>query len=178
MFQKILVLTMLAATAPLAYPQTAAASARTVSFSHRDSAFLKDAAQGGMDEVKLGELAQQNAASDRVRKYGQRLMADHNKMGEDVKILASSRNVSLPSGIGLMDKASYHMLAAKKGTEFDKAYISAMIKDHETDIAAFRKEANEGNDEGVKNFAFKSLSTLEDHLKMAQDIGRELGVYQ
>jgi putative membrane protein len=178
MYNRILILSMLAASAPLALPQMVSSFARTVSFSHRDSTFLKTAAEGGMDEVKLGELAQQNAASERVRKFGQKSAADHNKMGEDIRILASSRNLSLPSDIGLKDKASYYILAAKRGAEFDKAYILAMIKDHENDLAAFRKEADEGNDEGVKAFAFKSLRTLEEHLKMAQDIGRDLGVYQ
>lgn len=60
--------------------------------------------------------------------------------------------------------------------EFDKSYISSMVKDHEDDIAAFQKEANNGGDADVKALASKALPTLQEHLRMAQDIARELGV--
>ncbi len=144
--------------------------------SHQDTSFVKDAYEGGMDEVKLGELALQNASSDRVKKFGQRMIDDHTRLNNDVQSLAASKNVTLPSNIGIMDKASYKMLAAKHDANFDKSYISDMMKDHESDIAAFRKEINSGTDGDVKAAAQKALPTLEEHLRMAQDIARELGI--
>jgi putative membrane protein len=67
-------------------------------------------------------------------------------------------------------------LSSKSGMTFDKSYISSMLKDHEDDIAAFEKEANGGSDEDVKAFAAKNLTTLREHLRMAQEIARQLGV--
>ncbi len=60
--------------------------------------------------------------------------------------------------------------------EFDKSYISSTVKDHEDDIAAFQKEANNGGDADVKALASKALPTLQGHLRMAQNIARESGV--
>ena len=54
------------------------------------------------------------------------------------------------------------------GADFDKAYMSDMVSDHKEDISDFKKEANGGKDADIKAFAAKTLPTLEDHLKMAQ----------
>jgi putative membrane protein len=44
-----------------------------------------------------------------------------------------------------------------------------MVKDHREDIAEFQKEANSGDDSDVKAFAAKTLPTLQEHLKLAQE---------
>ena len=126
--------------------------------------------------MKLGELSQQKAANDRVKKFGQRMIDDHTKMNHEVQGLAARKNVSLPTEIGVVQSASYKLLSAKTGDSFDKSYISSMVKDHQDDIAAFEKEANNGTDSDVKALASKALPTLREHLRMAQDIARELGV--
>jgi putative membrane protein len=144
--------------------------------SRADRAFLKSAAEGGMDEVKLGELAQANGVSATVKHFGERMVADHSKMGDQVKTLAASKNIDLPTSVTIMQEASYKLLKAKTGDSFDKAYISAMIKDHKADIAAFQKEADSGSDPDVKALASQALPTLHEHLRMAEDAARELGI--
>jgi putative membrane protein len=74
------------------------------------------------------------------------------------------------------DRASNGMLSSKGGSSFDRSYISSMVKDHQDDIKAFQKEADNGTDPAVKAFAAKELPTLRDHLRQAQDIAHELGV--
>lgn len=157
--------------APLAYSQKF-----PLTLNHGDSSFVKDAAEGGMDEVKLGQLALTNAMNPRVKMFGQRMVDDHTKLGNELQAVASRKNITMPTDITTKQKASYKMLSNKTGAEFDKAYISDMVKDHEEDVAAFQKEANSGADDDVKAFASKALPTLQEHLKMAQDIARELGV--
>ena len=167
--------------APAAYsqkiPTSASVNGREAStISHQDSSFMKDAAEGGMEEVKLGNLARQNGSSDRVKKFGQKMVNDHSKMNSDLQNLAGQKNFSLPSSETIKERASDKSLSNKTGADFDKAYISDMLKDHENDIAAFQREADTGTDGDVKAFASKALPTLRDHLKMARDIAQELGV--
>jgi putative membrane protein len=166
--RKVMVLAIFAAQA--VYLQ----QAPTVS--HGDSAFLKEAAEGGLDEVKLGNLAQQRGAHERVKKFGQQMVEDHTQMNSELQALAARKNVILPSDISVREKASYKLLSDKSGDEFDKAYISSMVKDHQQDVAAFQKEAGAGVDADLKALASKALATLQEHLRMAQDIARELGV--
>lgn len=145
------------------------------SISHADSSFLKEAAEGGMNEVKLGEIAKEKATNQRVKKFAQRMVDDHSKVNDEVRTLAAEKGVTLPSDIGLTHKASNKVLSVKTGDSFDKAYMADMVKDHKDDIAAFEKQAASGGDPDVKSFASKSLPTLREHLKMAEDIAREVG---
>lgn len=144
---------------------------------HGDSSFLKDAAEGGLDEVRLGELAVQKASNPEVKNFARKMMDDHGKMNDKVKALAASKNVSLPTDLGMKDKASYKMLSAKSGDDFDRAYISGMVKDHRDDVAAFEKEISGGTDGDIKSLASQALPTLREHLQMAEKIASQMGVH-
>jgi putative membrane protein len=135
-----------------------------------DQRFMKEAAQGGMAEVELGKLAVQNASSDEVKKFGQRMVDDHSKANDKLKELASAKGVTLPQAPNARQKATKDQLSKLSGDQFDKAYMKDMLKDHKQDIAAFQSESNTGHDADVKNFATQTLPTLRDHLKDAQGI--------
>jgi putative membrane protein len=156
--------------APLAHAEKAP------TLSHADSSFVSDAAQGGMDEVKMGEMAAQNGASDRVRSFGKKMVDEHTKLNNDLQFLAGRKGLTLPADIGIAQKAGNKLLSTKTGRSFDESYVSSMVKDHREDVEAFQKEANYGSDEDVKAFAFKALPTLREHLRMAQELAHELGI--
>ncbi|HTB14157.1 MAG TPA: DUF4142 domain-containing protein [Bryobacteraceae bacterium] len=143
-----------------------------------DSSFLKDATEGGIMEVKLGQLAQTNASSQAVKDFGQRMVTDHGKMGDDVRMVATNQHVSVPTSESMMQKMTYERLSHKTGVDFDKAYIEDMVKDHKADIAAFEKEVNSGSDPDAKAVAQKALPIIREHLRMAQEIAAQLGVAQ
>jgi putative membrane protein len=142
-----------------------------------DRIFVMKAAQGGMAEVTLGNLAQQNAASDSVKQFGERMVSDHSKANDELRQLAQQKGIAVPTGMSGKDKRLDKMLAAKQGPDFDKAYIHDMVKDHEQDIAEFRAEAENGNDPDVKAWAQKTLPTLEHHLAEAHKVAAEVGVH-
>jgi putative membrane protein len=134
-----------------------------------DSAWMMKVAKGGMAEVELGRLATEKAASDEVKKFGQRMVDDHSKASEELKTLAQNKHITLPDAIDPQDKALHDRLAKLSGAAFDRAYMQAMLADHRKDVNEFRIEARSGKDADVKGWAAKTLPTLEEHLKMAQD---------
>jgi putative membrane protein len=140
-----------------------------------DTAFLMDACQGGLMEVKSGELAQTNASSQQVKDFGQRMIADHGKMGQDLRDLAGKENVSLPSDISTKDKEIYLELSKMTGAAFDKAYIAYMVKDHLDDLGAFQREMDSGTDSDAKAVAAKTIPIIKEHLKRAQEIASQVG---
>jgi putative membrane protein len=142
---------------------------------HSDETFLKKAAAGGMAEVQFGELAQKNASSSAVKQFGERMVTDHTKMGDEVKSLAGSKGVTLPSQMEAKEKAEYDRLSKKTGAEFDRDYMSMMVKDHMQDIQEFQNEANSGQDPDVKALAAKALPTLREHLRMAENAEKQVG---
>jgi putative membrane protein len=135
-----------------------------------DEKFAIKAAQGGMAEVKLGQLAQEKAYNEAVRKFGQRMVDDHTKANHELKEAAMKERVSLPANIDKKDQATYGALAKLSGAEFDKAYVQDMVKDHQDDIADFGTEARTGQRDAIKTFAADSLPTLKDHLRAAKEM--------
>jgi putative membrane protein len=157
---------------------TAAASATSKSSTRSatpDVHFAREAAQGGMAEVKLGQLAQEKGSSDTVKTFGKRMVDDHSKAGDKLKEVASHESITLPSDLSAKDQATYDRLSKLNGAAFDRAYARDMVKDHETDVAAFQKEANAGKNDSLKSFASETLPTLQDHLKQAKEMMKTVG---
>src|SRR6478672_8230657 len=140
-----------------------------------DHAFVTQAAKGGLAEVQLGQLAADKASSDEVKKFGQRMVTDHSKANDELKSLAQSKNVTLPTDLDPKDKATHDRLAKLSGAAFDRAYMQHMLADHRKDVNEFKKESTSGKDSDVKAWASKTLPTLEEHLKLAQDANKAVG---
>lgn len=140
-----------------------------------DQMFVMKAAKGGLAEVELGQLAQQKATSDEVKQFGQRMVTDHTKANDELKSLAQSKNITLPTTMDPKDKAEHDRLSKLSGDAFDKAYMAHMVADHRKDVNEFRKESTSGKDSEVKTWAAKTLPTLEEHLKLAQDANKAVG---
>ncbi len=143
--------------------------------SSSDQTFVKKAAEGGMAEVQLGQLAADKASTDEVKKFGQRMVSDHGKANDELKSLAQSKNITLPSDLDAKDKALHDRLAKLSGAAFDRAYMQHMVSDHRKDVNEFKKESTSGRDSDVKAWASKTLPTLEEHLKMAEDANKAVG---
>jgi putative membrane protein len=135
-----------------------------------DKQFMMKAAEGGMDEVQLGQLATQNAKSDEVKQFGQRMVDDHTKANDQLKQLAEQKGVTLPTELSAKDKSEKEHLAKLQGEQFDRAYMQHMVQDHKKDVAEFKKESTSANDPQLKDWASQTLPTLESHLKQAEQV--------
>ncbi len=133
-----------------------------------DNTFVTKAAEGGMAEVQLGNLAKTNAESSDVKSFGDQMVTDHSKANDDLKSIASQKSITLPTSMSAKQQAEYNRLEKLKGAAFDRAYMSLMVSDHRTDVNEFRRESEHGTDPDLKAFAAKTLPTLENHLKMAE----------
>jgi putative membrane protein len=130
--------------------------------------FATKAAQGGLKEVKFGELAQQQATRDEVKQFGQRMVGDHGKANDQLKQIAQKKGIELPQQLSDEDQQKYAELQKKSGDEFDQAYTNEMVSDHEKDIAEFQQYVDEGKDPDLTSFAGQTLPTLKEHLRLAQ----------
>ncbi len=136
--------------------------------SNPDSTFATKAAQGGMAEVQMGQLAVQKATDPDVKAFGQHMVDDHSKANDQFKQIVSKKGVTLPASVDSKDQATYDRLSKLDGAAFDRAYMADMVKDHRADISEFEHEASQGSDADIKDFASKTLPTLKHHLEMAE----------
>ncbi|HEX3913303.1 MAG TPA: DUF4142 domain-containing protein [Steroidobacteraceae bacterium] len=141
-----------------------------------DAAFYKKAAEGGISEVELGNLAQQKGHNQGVKDFGAMMVKDHSAANDKLKSIAASKNMTLPSHESAMEMATKSKLKVLSGDTFDKSYIKGMIKDHEEDIAEFKREAASGQDPDARAFARDTLPTLETHLKKIKSVAADSGV--
>jgi putative membrane protein len=139
-----------------------------------DAKFASEAAMGGMMEVELGRIAAQKGASEDVRQFGQKMVDDHSKANEDLMHVASSKSMTLPTGMSPKMQSEMQKLSAMSGEKFDKEYVKMMVKDHKEDVADFQKEASSGMDSDIKSFAARTLPTLQEHLQMIQRINDKM----
>jgi len=129
-----------------------------------DAGFMKEAAMGGMAEVELGRVALQNAGSDEVRRFGQQMIDDHGKGNEELKSLAKTEGVTLPTQLDAKHVRDMQRMQKLTGTQFDREYMKMMLEDHHKDIKAFTDEGFRGDDPEVKGFALRQLPVLNGHL--------------
>jgi putative membrane protein len=154
---------------------TAATTATDARGGSSDQAFVVTAALAGMAEVEHGKLATGKAVNLKVKELGERMIADHTLAGNELKSLAASKQITLPAALDPPHQAAHDKYAKLSGGEFDRTYIQDMVADHQKAVADFTAEANNGKDSEVKAWASKTLPGLQAHLKMAQDLQRELG---
>lgn len=139
------------------------------SIAEEDMKFAVFAADAGMKEVQLGKIAQKNGSTPQVKELGRKMVEDHTKANDELKALASKKNITLPTKMSEKNQNDYEKLAKLQGTEFDKAYTKAMVKDHEMVIEAYEKEAEKGEDLELKAWANAQLPALKHHLEMFEE---------
>lgn len=128
--------------------------------------FIRKVAEGGLSEMRLGQLAQQNGGSTRVRDFGKRMASDHQQANDALKEFSQRLGYSeFPERLTEKSQMNYDRLATLSGSEFDNEYTRQIIKSHEETIEMFRLQAENGQDEEVRNWARKTLPTLEQHLR-------------
>ncbi len=146
----------------------------TVTADAETSGFLVKAADAGMAEVQLGQSAQSKAVNPRVKDFAAMMVHDHSAANDQVKSFASQRSVVLPDSVGDAHKKTMNDLAKKTGKDFDKAYMDAMVKGHESVVDMFEKSADKVNDTEVKTFINNTLPTIKAHLDSAKAIRKAL----
>ncbi len=142
--------------------------------SDKDKKFAVCASEGNMIEVKLGELAQANASSAKVKELGNHMINDHAKANDELRSLAATKGIVLPATMNKKGQKMYDKLSKKQGLEFDKAYTKCMVKDHKSDIKKFKKEEKNGSDPELKAWASKTIPTLEQHEQMSEEACRSV----
>ena len=133
--------------------------------SKADKTFILAAAQGGMTEVKLGEMAARKGTRNDVKEFGQMMVKDHKGINGDLKSLAEQKGVALPDSLDKKHQGMVDKMAALTGSDFDNAYIAAMLKGHKENADAFKAESVETQDADIKSFVDKSFPVVNQHLK-------------
>jgi len=138
-----------------------AANAQTPSA--MDKQFMRKLCQGNHAEIAAGKIALKNSQDDKVQGVAKTIITEHTANDAKLHALAEKYNVSLPNKPDPMHRAMAKKLAAKRGREFDNAYITSQMKDHGKTISLLRMEMEKGRNSEVRSFATETLGSVLAH---------------
>jgi putative membrane protein len=154
---------------------TLACNAHADSVTSQDKNFMTKAAQAGNAEVAASKIALEKSSNPDVKEFAQKMVDEHTQVGDQLKQLASGKDVSLPSEPSLAQRTKIAVLEKLKGATFDKRYASMIgVSAHEDAVKLFQKSSTSAKDPDVKNFASKTLPGLEQHLQMGRELKQKL----
>jgi putative membrane protein len=141
-----------------------------------DSVYIRQAIRGNFTEVALGRLAESRAEDSAVKDFAERMVSEHNSMNEQWAELAEENDMQVGVDFGEAGQQTIERLEDLEDTEFDQAYMSEMIRQHEQDLAAFQRMTTSARSPEVRQLANSGLSTIRAHLTLAQQVGSRVGV--
>jgi len=137
-----------------------------------DAEFAVAAANGGMAEVALSKIAEEKATDPKVKEFAKQMIKDHSKANDELKTLASSKNITLPSAPNEEKQKAASDLGGMSGSNFDKAYISQMKKDHEQTVKLFEDGQKDVKDADLKAFIDKTLPVIKAHAEHVKSLDK------
>jgi putative membrane protein len=140
-----------------------------------DGDFMTKAAESGLAEVLTSQLATSKSTNEEVKAFAQRMVDDHTKANDELKGLAGNKNVTLPTTPNAKQRATHDRLNTLSGADFDREYMREQVRMHNEAVALFEKETRNGRDQDVKAWAGKTLPTLREHQRLANDLSGKLG---
>lgn len=136
-----------------------------------DRKFVQDAAESGMFEVQVAQLAAAKATDPAVKDFANKLVQDHQQANNELVQIANARHVELPAAPSRGQRHAIEKLAKKTGAEFDRDFVTQVgLKAHEKDIKAFEKAAGKLKDPELKAWVQKTLPHLREHYALAQKL--------
>ena len=130
------------------------------SISGGDRDFVTEMLQDGTAEVQLGTMASERGSSAAVKQFGQQMVQDHTKAGEQLKQIASRYGIQ-PDTTALSDDHRDLMdrLSKLQGAEFDREYINAMVDGHEDVLDKLESRVDEDRNIGTTGQSGTSART-------------------
>jgi putative membrane protein len=141
-----------------------------------DKSFLADSAQDSLAEINFAKLALQKSQDKNVRDFATKMIKDHEMLITSMKPFVAKLNAKTPSGPPLMDHVKYEELKLKSGTDFDRAYVELMVKDHHDDLKTFMDEENKTADPSLKAAVAKGATVIRHHTEMIDNIAHMGGI--
>lgn len=143
-----------------------------------DETFFHDAAQGGMAEVALGQLAATKGSTENVKKFARTMVDEHTAANEKLKAAAAKSGVRLPSDLAEDAQATRKKLESLSGSAFDLEYLESQSKAHAKTMALLEKEIASGTDPAAKAWAGEALPTVKRHAEMIGSVDATPGEHQ
>ena len=140
-----------------------------------DMPFVRDAASSNLMEIRLGQLAQSKASNQAVKQFGQRMVTDHTNLQNQLTAAASGSGQTFTATLDSRHERQVTRLERLSGAEFDRAYMSFMIRGHQEEVSNFQTQSQSARSAQIRTLAANSLPVLQQHVSLAVQVGSQVG---
>jgi putative membrane protein len=154
-----------AGTDTTAASQGASTSAK---LSDNEKQLLQKVADANKAEIEMGQLAQSNATSDKVKQFGQKLVDDHTQNNQQLQQIAQQKGVQLQAEEKPEEQSTKAKFEKMKGAQFDKAFLQHERDDHAKLLKELQGQQDQVQDPDVKSFISQTITAVQQHLQEAQ----------
>ena len=138
-----------------------------------DQRFFEKITRLNEREVALSRIAAQRASNPQIRSFAEEMVREHQHAGQELGTLATQKGARLES-MSLHDtRETEKDWSDKKGRDYDKAYIKAMIDAHE-DTVDVLEDGVDSKDPEIAAAAQKLLPKVKAHLERAESLNKTL----
>jgi putative membrane protein len=141
-------------------------------------AFLREAISGNSAEIALAEVAQRKSQNKDVKQFAEMIRKDHRQANEKIKPLAEAHGLTINQPLDSKHQKKLERFQSMSGAQFDKEYVTDMLKDHQKDIGKYEKAVENVKESDVKQYAQNTLPTLRQHLQHAEHAAQSIGMDQ
>jgi putative membrane protein len=144
----------------------------TLGISPTTADFVKEAAMSDMIEIAAAKLGQERGYAQE-KTFATQMVTDHTKTSEELKSMApSDAKTGIPAALDSSSQSKIDKLKDAKPDDFSSDFDSMQVSAHKDAVSLFERYANGGEDPKLKDWAGKTLPTLQHHLEMAQSLGK------
>jgi putative membrane protein len=141
-----------------------------------DRAFIVAAQKGSIQQRALGRMAEEKSQNSRVRNFGRMIARDHNNVLQTLDELMHKNDIAEPRDLPEDRAEAVQQMKGLSGEVFDREFLNVVVEDHHKAVAAFRNEADSGQNAQLREYAQNLLPMLEKHLQEAQDLQNQINV--
>jgi putative membrane protein len=140
-----------------------------------DSGFIREAASINQAEVRLGTMAEQRSSNTAVKQFAEQMVASHSSMGQQWTSLAAQNGLPTSVPVNSIQQQRADQFSKLSGADFDRAYMSAMVADHEQAAGTLQRIGTYAQSAEVKRLAASGVAGTEQHLTLARQVASQVG---
>ena len=146
------------------------------SLSMADRTFITSAAEANLGEIETAKMIEQKSKDPGVKDFAKRMVTDHTQASQSLATVAQMTGVTLPATPSAADRTREDELEKLSGAKLNKTYLRDELAGHKQVISDFESEIEHGQNEAAKNYAAQTLPTLQDHIRIAEDVAGKMGM--
>jgi len=135
--------------------------------------FVKEVAMSDMLEIQSSKLALEKGDAQ-AKSFAQRMITDHQKTTAELQGLIKTGTVKVtpPPELDSVHQSKLDKLRKETDRDFANSYDELQVSAHKDAVSLFERYAKGGDNPQLKDWAGKTLPTLQQHLQMAEALNK------